>query len=224
MAIHHNSIRWIIFELLYGIPIFQILITQENLRILKMKCHYEVMELEITATADDIKRQYKKLALKYHPDRNLGDEVAAGEAFKLLSSAYAVLSDPHERQWYDDHRDSILRGGDGTNEGTDDNDDDLFLWKFFNSSCYSDFTDHEPDGFYYVYENVFLKLWEREKAGSVGQRKCQLSPSFGNDSTPAAEVITMSSKMHKINNIHAGSTLLYVLVKLLYIFVVLMEG
>ena len=42
-------------------------------------------------------------------DKNVGNEEAATEAFKEITAAYAVLSDPHERKWYDDHRESILR-------------------------------------------------------------------------------------------------------------------
>jgi DnaJ homolog subfamily A member 5 len=56
-----------------------------------------------------IKKQYKKLALKYHPDKNVGNEEEATATFRLISAAYAVLSDPHERKWYDDHREAILR-------------------------------------------------------------------------------------------------------------------
>lgn len=62
-----------------------------------------------TATTDEIKKEYKKLALKWHPDRNIGNEVNATNIFKEISNAYTVLSDSHERKWYDDHREAILR-------------------------------------------------------------------------------------------------------------------
>jgi DnaJ family protein A protein 5 len=74
-----------------------------------MRCHYEVMELERSAAIADVKKQYKKLALKWHPDRNHGEEEKATQNFKEISASYAVLSDPNERKWYDDHRESILR-------------------------------------------------------------------------------------------------------------------
>jgi DnaJ family protein A protein 5 len=56
-----------------------------------------------------IKKTYKKLALKWHPDKNVGNEEEATARFKAITAAFAVLSDPQERQWYDDHRESILR-------------------------------------------------------------------------------------------------------------------
>ena len=71
----------------------------------KMQCHYEVLELPSrAATAEEIKKQYKRLALRHHPDKNVGQEEQATEMFKKVSASYAVLSDPQERKWYDDHR------------------------------------------------------------------------------------------------------------------------
>ncbi|KAL0489430.1 DnaJ [Acrasis kona] len=61
--------------------------------------HYKVLGLEKSATADDVKRAYRKLALKFHPDRNTAPHSA--EAFKLVSSAYVVLSDEAKRSRYD---------------------------------------------------------------------------------------------------------------------------
>jgi len=58
---------------------------------------YEVLELDPTASDDDIKRAYKKMALKYHPDKAPGQE----EKFKDISSAYNVLTDPKKKQIYD---------------------------------------------------------------------------------------------------------------------------
>ena len=62
--------------------------------------YYEVLGVSKTATADEIKSAYRKLAMKYHPDRNPGDK-AAEEKFKEAAEAYDVLHDPEKRQRYD---------------------------------------------------------------------------------------------------------------------------
>ena len=61
---------------------------------------YEVLGVERSASADEIKSAYRKLALKYHPDRNPGDQEAE-ERFKELSEAYATLRDPASRERFD---------------------------------------------------------------------------------------------------------------------------
>lgn len=76
-----------------------------------MKCHYEVLGVERNVSADDLKLSYRKLALLWHPDKNLDNLQAATEQFKLIQQAYDVLSDPQERAWYDKHREAILKGG-----------------------------------------------------------------------------------------------------------------
>ena len=61
---------------------------------------YKILGVEKTATADQIKKAYRELAMKYHPDRNPGDAVAE-EKFKKISSAYSVLGDETKRKQYD---------------------------------------------------------------------------------------------------------------------------
>lgn len=62
--------------------------------------YYEVLEVPKTATADEIKKAYRKKAIQYHPDKNPGDK-AAEEKFKEAAEAYEVLSNPEKRQRYD---------------------------------------------------------------------------------------------------------------------------
>jgi len=62
--------------------------------------YYKILGVEKSAGVEDIKKAYRKLAFKYHPDRN-PDNKSAEEKFKQISEAYAVLSDPEKRQQYD---------------------------------------------------------------------------------------------------------------------------
>ncbi|MBN2515938.1 MAG: J domain-containing protein [Deltaproteobacteria bacterium] len=62
--------------------------------------YYILLGVDKKASVDEIKKAYRKLALKYHPDKNPGDKKAE-EQFKKISEAYAVLSDPEKRQQYD---------------------------------------------------------------------------------------------------------------------------
>jgi curved DNA-binding protein len=64
------------------------------------KDYYQILGVSKSASADEIKKAFRKLALKYHPDRNPGDEAAEAK-FKELSEAYEVLSDKEKRQKYD---------------------------------------------------------------------------------------------------------------------------
>ena len=64
------------------------------------KDYYGVLGVSKAATAEEIKKTFRKLALKYHPDRNPGDKNAEAR-FKEISEAYEVLSDPEKRQKYD---------------------------------------------------------------------------------------------------------------------------
>jgi molecular chaperone DnaJ len=71
--------------------------------------YYEVLGTEKSASADDIKRSYRRMAMKYHPDKNPGDKQAE-EKFKECAEAYEVLSDPEKRKRYDQYGHDGLRG------------------------------------------------------------------------------------------------------------------
>lgn len=69
--------------------------------------YYITLGVSKTASADEIKKAYRKLALQYHPDRNKSKE--ATEKFKELSHAYEILSDPQKREAYDQHGEAAFQ-------------------------------------------------------------------------------------------------------------------
>ena len=112
--------------------------------------YYEVIGVDKSASADEIKSQYRKLALKFHPDRNKSPD--AQEHFKEISEAYAVLSDSGKRDLYDKHghegvdgrysTEDIFRGAGGI---FNDIFNDLFGGQGRRGGC----------GFGSVFENLF---------------------------------------------------------------------
>src|SRR5690606_8516350 len=64
------------------------------------KDYYKVLDVAEDASQDDVRRAFRRLAAKHHPDRNPGD-AGAEERFKEINAAYTVLSDPEKRKLYD---------------------------------------------------------------------------------------------------------------------------
>jgi molecular chaperone DnaJ len=79
---------------------------------LSKKDYYSLLNVQRSATADEIKKAYRKLAMQYHPDKNPGDKKAE-EKFKEFSEAYEVLSDPKKREMYDQFGHAGTQGGFG---------------------------------------------------------------------------------------------------------------
>ena len=77
--------------------------------------YYKVLGVKKNASKKDLKKAYRKLALKYHPDKNLKNKAKATQKFEELSTAYEVLSDPAKRRIYDQQGPEGLKrgGGDG---------------------------------------------------------------------------------------------------------------
>ena len=83
------------------------------------RCYYEILGVAREVSAEDVRKAYKREALKHHPDRNQGD--AKSEAiFKEVNEAYQVLSDPEKRQIYDRFGHAGLEGGGGAGGGMGD--------------------------------------------------------------------------------------------------------
>ena len=65
------------------------------------KDYYQILGIARNASDEEIKKAYRKLAMKYHPDRNQGNENWANDKFKEINEAYGVLGDPQKRRQYD---------------------------------------------------------------------------------------------------------------------------
>jgi DnaJ family protein B protein 6 len=102
----------------------------------KGKEYYKVLEVSEDCDQDQIKKAYKKLALKWHPDKNPGNVKAAEEKFKEIGEAYSVLSDPDKRKKYDKYgttefdaevdEDNNYSGNTGYNENPQEKYKDIF--------------------------------------------------------------------------------------------------
>ena len=91
-------------------------------------CYYEVLEVSRDCSGAELKKSYRKLAMKYHPDRNPGDDEAE-EQFKVVNEAYQVLSDEEKRSIYDRYGKEGLQGqgmGGGFRNGGMDDFMDIF--------------------------------------------------------------------------------------------------
>lgn len=80
-----------------------------------MKNHYQTLGIKRDASNDDIKKAYRKLAQKFHPDKNDGDKFFE-ERFKEIQEAYETLSDPYEKGKYDSNYDYFFNGQQKTSQ------------------------------------------------------------------------------------------------------------
>ncbi|KAJ3788083.1 DnaJ domain-containing protein [Lentinula aff. detonsa] len=156
--------------------------------------YYQLLEVEETATADEIKRSFRRLALLHHPDKNKDDVEGATKRFAELQQAYEVLSDDQERAWYDSHKASLapepddetvyedIRKGAPPSRARDRGLSVRQLSRFFDATLWKDFSD-EDDGFYAIYRSLFVRLEAEEKL--VSDNEVYL-PSFGYSNWPWA--------------------------------------
>ncbi|EJU04702.1 DnaJ-domain-containing protein [Dacryopinax primogenitus] len=157
--------------------------------------YYTLLGVEETATSDEIRRAFRRLALTHHPDKNPNDIEGATQRFAVLQQAYEVLSDEQERTWYDNHRANLAPEPDadevfddikrGTSKKARANAPGLttrHIMKFFDSTLYKGFDDR-PDGFFTIYRNLFIRLAEEEETHSQSLAPLEY-PLFGNSTTP----------------------------------------
>jgi DnaJ family protein A protein 5 len=154
-----------------------------------MRCHYEVLGVARAADAGEIKKAFRLLALRWHPDKHQKNNISSEEAtlrFQEIQSAYEVLSDPHEKKWYDDHREQILRGDDGQG-GDAGGEDELNLFRYFSASVFSGF-GADAQGFYAVYGALFAKIDELDAASADDDGDYRVAPAFGGGEALAEDV------------------------------------
>lgn len=142
------------------------------------KCLYEILGVSRTAADDEIKKAYKRQAFVHHPDKNLDNPERALENFKHLQHAYTILSDAHERAWYDSHRKEILRGV-GPRSSVDEKPTaasatEVDIFSYFSSSAYSGYEGAR--GFYGVFAHVFDQLIAEE---IEEEESVKMSATFG---------------------------------------------
>ncbi|ULQ58851.1 molecular chaperone DnaJ [Brucepastera parasyntrophica] len=123
------------------------------------KDYYEVLGVQKSATKDDLKKAYRKLAVQYHPDKNAGNKEAE-EKFKEASEAYEVLSDDQKRQIYDQYGHAGLEGMGGGGSGG------------FDPSHFQGFEDIFGD-FGGIFENLFGGGSSRRRSSSRGRSATQ---------------------------------------------------
>lgn len=179
--------------------------------------YYELLQVEQAASSDEIRKAYRRLALKHHPDKNPDNVEQANKTFHKLQEAYEILSDDNERAWYDQNRERLMNG-----EGPDLDDEEVFeafrsadsqdvpqptssskgltskaLLRFFDPSLAKDLSDSDG-GFFGTYQRLFERIAQEERVAAPypGEEKDSVIPPsdafppFGYSHTPysAAQV------------------------------------
>ncbi|XP_034415584.1 dnaJ homolog subfamily B member 6b isoform X2 [Cyclopterus lumpus] len=135
--------------------------------------YYQTLGVQKNATQEDIKKAYRKLALKWHPDKNPDHKEEAEKRFKELSEAYEVLSDENKRNTYDRYgKEGLSAGGGGGGGGHYDhfngggftfrNPDDVFREFFGGRDPFAEFFAEDP------FDNFFGGGHSRPRGGSRG--------------------------------------------------------
>ncbi|KAI0688217.1 hypothetical protein BC835DRAFT_1419329 [Cytidiella melzeri] len=164
--------------------------------------YYALLQVDENATADEIKKSFRRLALIHHPDKNHDNIEEATKRFAEIQQAYEVLSDDQERAWYDSHRASLIpepdaasvfediKRGIPASRGRDRGLTVRHLEQFMNPTIFSGFDDGEG-GFFSIYRNLFSRLAHDESLWS--EQSLEDYPRFGDSTWPWAPASTLEA-------------------------------
>ena len=157
--------------------------------------YYQILGLGKNASADEIKKAYRKLALKYHPDKNQGNKDAE-EKFKEISEAYAVLSDPEKKRQYDTYGSAGFRQRFSQEDIFRNFDLNDILRQFGFGGGFRSAGGYQQSGFRSAGPSSFANFFNNAGArGGCGSSGCGPQPSKGNDLTYEMTV-TLEEVLH----------------------------
>lgn len=138
-------------------------------------CYYSVLGLQKSATEEEIKRAYRTLALKWHPDKNPDNIAEAEEKFKEIGEAYSVISSPDKRKLYDKY------GHEGMDDPLAGMDVSDLFFEFFGAAGEEAF--HSPEDLAFLLEaaSKFTMTKGRKRVGRKGRGKGGYSGGGGAD-------------------------------------------
>lgn len=160
----------------------------------KKTCYYELLDLDRKCDAAEIKTKYRKMALRFHPDKASNNDMtveAATAKFQEIQEAYSCLSDVQERAWYDSHREQILKGDDGATD--DPFKTKMNLYKYMHAGCFKGFGD-DAGSFFTVYSDLFQAIDQEEEEWEDADEEHVAMPPFGNRDSEWADISSFYRK------------------------------
>ncbi|CAD8176138.1 unnamed protein product [Paramecium octaurelia] len=136
---------------------------------IQKECYYVTLGISRTATPDEIKKQYRKLALQWHPDKNPENKEKAQEMFKQIGEAYSILSDIEKRKFYDQYGHQGME--EQIHQHEEEGDFAFFTFDpfeiFNNFFCSGDLLFGSDDDEFFILENRRRKKQKKKNTYSI---------------------------------------------------------